>query len=181
MWQKYKSYWTINVIYKDRTNCDKQGPIWNVCLLIWSETPSFVRSQHDCTGLMEAKAKCRPTRISIGSAPRCTGWGKRVKAGEFFQQILEALWSKKYKHKGAEPPRIQKMWFFISDLWAALGFAISSLLLRTAEMGKQSGAAISILCIWQLFHLPEKSPLPWVRIAWVLGNHDNINICQSSG
>lgn len=54
-------------------------------------------------------------------------------------------------------------------------------LLRTSEMGKQSGVAISILCIWQPFHLPKKSPLSWVHISWVLGNHHNINICQSCG
>lgn len=110
-----------------------------------------------------------------------SGVGSRLGLRAFTTHFGSTLCKIKYKHKGPEPPWIQKMLFFISDLSAALGFAISSLLLRTSEMGKQSGVAISILCIWQPFHLPKKSPLSWVHISWVLGNHHNINICQSSG
>lgn len=70
--------------------------------------------------------------------------GLKVFATDFGGSTLV---KKTHKHKGAELPWIEKMLFFISDLSAARGFAISFLLLRTAEMGKQSGAAISILCI----------------------------------
>lgn len=128
-------------------------------------------------GLKRLKRRQRPVLASqshhrLSSA--CTDVGGRLGLRAFTTDFGSTLCKIKYKHKGPELPQIQKMLFFISDLSAALGFAISSLLLGTSEMGKQSGVAISILCIWQLFYLPKKSPLflgPHFLSAWKSPQH----------